>query len=376
MLTSPKSSSFGPLNKVEYRCEATQAKMTMNGTELNSTDEQGLDMRRKILHISFFASALINGPLLILNLNANIFFVFCLMTRKTQQMKQPLTILLGSMVSLTILYVLSVTLRICVSTWVKSIVVDDISDTIVNFLMRGNITSYVWLMFYYHFMIVPFQRALFLWVKNNLRSVICAVLLFDRLMFLGDALFDIPSIIDYSRVSNRTEFPFNTIGISLFSIVNIYIFSCLFIMIFSCFATAHYLNKHMKSLSASDGSLSNPRLHSQIRVTVTGIAQGVLCFLCTICDLVDVMSFHLSPYFVFHIYILNTVFNLYIFGTTINLAVGQTLFRERAVLVWKAVKKRLCTGKSSKDLRPPGNLVTTTSLSIIESSGVDTAMSL
>ncbi|XP_059895254.1 uncharacterized protein LOC132448188 [Gadus macrocephalus] len=333
-------------------------------------------MRRKNLHISFFASALINGPLLILNLNANIFFVFCLMTRKTQQMKQPLTILLGSMVSLTILYVLSVTLRTCVSTWVKSDVADEISDTIVNFLVRGNITSYVWLMFYYHFMIVPFQRALFLWVKNNLRSVICVALLFDRLMFLGDALFDIASIIDDSRVSNQTHSLFNTIGISLFSIVNIYIFSCLFIMIFSCFATAHYLNKHRKSLSAGDGSLSNPRLHSPIRVTVTGILQGVLCFLCVMFNLVAVMSFYLSPYFYFGPLITFTLNNIYISGSTVNLWVGQTLFRERAEHVWKAVKKRLCNGKSSKDLRPPGNQLIMTSLSIIGRSGVDTAISL
>ncbi|CAL8371048.1 unnamed protein product [Arctogadus glacialis] len=90
-------------------------------------------------------------------------------------------------------------------------------------------------------------------------------------------------------------------------------------MMISCFATAHYLNKHMKSLSASDGSLSSPRLHSQIRVTVTGILQGVLCFLCAMQNLLHVMSYFLSSYFSFDYYIHITVINLYILGTTGNL---------------------------------------------------------
>ncbi|XP_059896825.1 uncharacterized protein LOC132449176 [Gadus macrocephalus] len=349
--------------------------MAMDGRELNSTDEPDLD-NRTVLYMSDFAIFSINGPLVILNLMTNIFFGFCLMTRKTQQVKQPLSILLGSIVCCTILYVLSVTLMTCVLEWVKSDVAAMISYTIVLLLMRVNMTSYVWLMFYYHIMIVPSQQVLFLWVKKNIKSVIYVVMLLDSLIFLCDASFEITSSMDYFRFNNGTEFVFIDIGIALVSIVYIYLFLCLFVMMISCFATAHYLNKHMKNLSVSDGSLSNPRLHSQIRVTVTGILQGVLCFLCTICDLVDVMSFYLSPYFEFDVYIHLTAINLYIFGTTINLAVGQTLFRERAVLVWKAVKKRLCKGKSSKDLRPPGNLVTTTSLSIIESSGVDTAMSL
>ncbi|CAL8320909.1 unnamed protein product [Merluccius merluccius] len=83
-------------------------------------------------------------------------------------------------------------------------------------------TSYVWLTFYYYIMIVPSQRTLFLWVKKNIKSVIYVMLFVDS------------------------------------------------------FATAHYLNKHMKSLAASGGSLFNPRLGSQIRVTVTGILQEVL----------------------------------------------------------------------------------------------------
>ena len=103
-------------------------------------------------------------------------------------------------------------------------------------------------------------------------------------------------------------------------------------MMISCFATAHYLNKHTKSLSASDQSLSNPQLHSQIRVTVTGILQGVICFLYVMWNLLDVMSYFLSPFFYFDTNITSAVDNLYTLGTTVNLGVGQTQGKASACL--------------------------------------------
>ena len=293
--------------------------------------------------MSNFAFFFINGPLLVLNLMTNIFFGFCLMTRNTQQVKQPLVILLGSIVSCTILFELSVTFSTCV---LESNIVANITSTIMTFLIHVNTTCNVWLMFYYYLMIVPSQRAIYLWVKKNIKSIIYAMMLFDRLIFLGYASVRSTSIMAYTRVSNGTVFVYDEIEIVFISILNIHIFLCQFFMVIFCFVAAHYLNKHMKSLSASGGSLSNPRFHSQIRVTVTGILQGVLCLLCTLWSLVYGMSYFLLQHFYFDTSILITVVNLYMLASTVNLGVGQTLFRERAVHVWKAVKKRLCTRKS------------------------------
>lgn len=302
--------------------------------------------------MGYFTVFLINGPLLM----ANIFFVFCLMTRKTQQVKQPLMTVLGSMVSFAILYELSVVLMACMFE-VKSEVVQYIFSTIGIFLMRMNMTTYGWLMVYYPIMIVPSQRAFFLWVRKNIKTVIYGGMLLDSLIFLSNALFEITYIIHFSKLYNGAEFAYYVITIMFLSIVNVYMFLRLFGMMISCFTIAHYLNKQMKSLAASGRSLSNPRLHSQIRVTVTGIIQGVLCFLYALWTLLYVMSFFISIYICIDGYFNFAVNNLYFFGTTVNLGVGQTLFRERAVHVWKAVKKRICTGKSSTD-QPPGNLVT------------------
>ncbi|CAL8320903.1 unnamed protein product [Merluccius merluccius] len=152
------------------------------------------------------------------------------------------------------------------------------------------------------------------------------------------------------------------------------IFQGVLSFIYGLFATAHYLNKHMKSLAASGGSLFNPRLGSQIRVTVTGILQGVLYCLYGVWAIVDAVVFNFSPYFLFGPSITQTVINLYFLGTTVNLWVRQTLFRERAVHVWKAVKNRFGTGKTSEDLGPDENKLTT--LAAIESTGVNTAVSM
>ncbi|KAJ3580966.1 hypothetical protein NHX12_017233 [Muraenolepis orangiensis] len=134
-------------------------------------------------------------------------------------------------------------------------------------------TSCVWLMFYYYVMIVPSQRAIIRWVKKNIKSVIYVMLFGDRLLFLGHAAYEITTTLD-TPYSNGTGLALQAIQIVELSIHNGYILLCLCVITLSSFATAHYLSKHMKSLAASDGSLFNPRLRSQIRVTITGILQG------------------------------------------------------------------------------------------------------
>lgn len=331
MLPTPQSSSPGPFDEVGGGTgetpQAIQAKMTMPERETNSTGDQRVAFR-----LSYFSFISINGPLIVLNLTANLFFVFCLTTCKRQRVKQPLKILLGSIVFYAIQYLLTVIFGSYAYKWLDSSVVSW-TFPILQFMILVNMTSYVWLMFYYYIMIVPSQRALLVWVKKNIKSVIYIVLFFERLLFFGYTSGQITLYLDNSTYFNQSQLVFS---LTSFSIVQLYIILCLCLMMFSSFATAHYLNKHMKSLAASGGS---PRLRSQIRVTVTGILQGVLYFFYIMWSLVDVMP---STILSMDFSIFYTATCLYILGTTVNLGVGQALFRERAVHVWKAVRKRLC----------------------------------
>uniref|UniRef100_A0A8B9RNY4 Taste receptor type 2 n=1 Tax=Astyanax mexicanus TaxID=7994 RepID=A0A8B9RNY4_ASTMX len=97
----------------------------------------------------------------------------------------------------------------------------------------------------------------------------------------------------------------------------------------SC-ATVLYLWKHIKSMKDGSSTISSPHLKKQMRVTITGIAQAVLYFLCAIWTSLDAL-FRIKLPIVFDMdrHILCTVICFYSFGTTINVCVGQTMLRQR-----------------------------------------------
>ncbi|CAL8371053.1 unnamed protein product [Arctogadus glacialis] len=190
---------------------------------------------------------------------ANIFLVFCLMNRKTQQLKQPSTILLIHGFLYNTLFIIFYFDDLCFGmgriicscshnlcncdlpdAWEhdqgrSQDIIIPVASSVVSSGQSGphlatplNMTTYVWLMFYYYIMIVPSQRALFLWVKKNIKSVIYVLMLLDGVIFLCDASFKMTYIIVYSRFYNGTEFVHTENYIALFSIVSINMFLCLF----------------------------------------------------------------------------------------------------------------------------------------------------
>uniref|UniRef100_A0AAY4D4Z0 Taste receptor type 2 n=1 Tax=Denticeps clupeoides TaxID=299321 RepID=A0AAY4D4Z0_9TELE len=97
-------------------------------------------------------------------------------------------------------------------------------------------------------------------------------------------------------------------------------------MSISSIATVRYLRHHMKNMEVSGTSFSSPRIRSQMRVTITGIVQEVLYFLCSLWVTIDISFFQRKvSTFDPNSNILMTVFCLYSFGTTINLGVGHKM---------------------------------------------------
>uniref|UniRef100_A0AAR2L9I8 Taste receptor type 2 n=1 Tax=Pygocentrus nattereri TaxID=42514 RepID=A0AAR2L9I8_PYGNA len=95
-------------------------------------------------------------------------------------------------------------------------------------------------------------------------------------------------------------------------------------MLTSSCATVLYLRRHMKNMKES--SRSSPHLHSQMRVTITGIIQTLLYFLCSVWLVICDSAFELTnSYFDADRYVLCTVITLYSFGTNINLGVGHDI---------------------------------------------------
>ncbi|XP_034059859.1 uncharacterized protein LOC117538358 [Gymnodraco acuticeps] len=111
--------------------------------------------------------------------------------------------------------------------------------------------------------------------------------------------------------------------------VMIHFFFCLCVMVMSSLCTVVYLCGHMRRMVANGQPVSHPRLRSQVRVTVTGILQGVLYLICsawTLYEFLPLAFIHPTTHF--------TVINLYMSGTTVALGVGQAVFRQRAADIW------------------------------------------
>ncbi|XP_046869761.1 uncharacterized protein LOC124462202 [Hypomesus transpacificus] len=310
------------------------------------------------LTMSTLSFSVINWPLCVCNIIANSFFAFCIICRTSNNdgPKQPVKILLNSLVFCNTVYLLFL-------IGFKFVDHDDgdvkllyVTLGILYYTVSTSMSTSVWLAFFYFTQIVPVKRAFFIWVKKNMKSIIYAVLVFDRLFFLFE--LTVKLVLQCSSpwtgptnynvtLSNVTDddngspnsFSRSTlihVYIVCLALEFIYVFFCLCVMMGSCFTTACYLQRHIRSLSAT-GCVSS-RLDSQIRVTITGILQGVLFLLCQVYLFSSFFTTVFSNVTI-HVYFSFTVVSIYVTGTTINLGVGQTLFRQRAVYVCSKISK-------------------------------------
>ena len=300
-------------------------------------------MERQMVTLAELPFLFINGPLVFFNLAANIFYARCLIFPKDgQKLKQPLKILLDCLVGCSVIYFVSFATTFG-ALMVQEIVVFWVSWMILLFYVYLSVSSSVWLNFYYYIQIVPSQRAHLIWVKRNIRLVIYTVLLSDTVFFLFcDATNALKEIYRELTVINGTWTEVHPDELYSVSEVNFYVvklhtLGCLFIMTFSSFSTARYLHRHVKSVSKG-GSISSRRIRRQVRVTISGIFQGLLYFLYGTYYFFDSFTYKFSNHFIISGEISFTVTSLYISGTTINLGIGQTTFRQRAADVWKALK--------------------------------------
>lgn len=217
-------------------------------------------------------------------------------------------------------------------------------------------TTSVWLSFFYYTQIVPSQRALFTWVKRNIKSIIYWGLFGDRMFFMfqfavratgefyssgkgptnstgftstnGTANVSPKKVLlnNTTTLANATDAASITVLLHTLiasqSLKIIYVLFGLCVMVGSSCATVCYLHRHMKSMKEIGSPFSSPRLHSQMRVTIAGILQGILFFFTALWIFIHYLSN-------FDDKTLYTVISLYMFGTTLNLGIGQAVFRQR-----------------------------------------------
>lgn len=322
-----------------------------------------------VLHLGEECFLWLNSTLIFFSLAANIFYACCLIfpLHSGPRLKQPLRTLLGYLVWCCIMYCGSLPLLYWLSHEDQTF--ETLSWIFVPLFMYCSMTSYSRLNLFYYVQIVPHKRAVLVWLKKHIRPVIYVSLLFDGTLVLLDAIWNIVfTTTDFTYV-NGTEHDFHGLYISslvFFVSSKVHIFMCLCVMAVSSFRTAHYLLRHMRNMEQSGSSFYTPRIKSHIRITISGISQGVLYILYGTFYFIDVFTLMFSPdfYFTYQVYL--TVSSVYIFGTTVNLGIGQTLFRKGAAGVWMAIKTLGVVATVTNDMKlhssqvTPDKLVTVT----------------
>nr|XP_046259496.1 taste receptor type 2 member 1-like [Scatophagus argus] len=298
--------------------------------------------------MDFLTSCLVNGPLVFLNFLANAFFLFCMVCPlHGEKIKQPLKLLLWTFIYCTVTYMISVLINFCV-TYAPLMLA---SYTVFVFSLSTHMTTSVWLNFFYYAQIVPARRATFIWIKKNIKSVIFFAWLVDKMFCSLDVcvvLADYIALLNYRShaLSYNITMHDDTIYLEIPSFQQdvIAILICfmrakfiisLCIMVLSSGSTVVYLCKHMQRMVANGQPFSCPRFKSQLRVTTTGLLQGVLFVICAMFTVYkyfsqDILTGSQSGYSFTHF----TVINVYMVGTTFSLGAGQSVFRQRAEDMW------------------------------------------
>ncbi|KAJ0070126.1 hypothetical protein NL108_002441 [Boleophthalmus pectinirostris] len=284
-------------------------------------------------------SRIINGLLLFFILIINLFYAFCLIFPPgIGQRKQPLTVLLTNQILCIVSYCASFSI---LELFSQHTVFISIFRFILFYTVDYSMAGYVWLNFYYYIQIVPAQSALFHWVKRNIKSTIYVLLSIDVFVTIISRIN-----IFVSYVTEISGFHLNkTAGTSdikqsdrfSFCMIMMHYTAMLCVTMMSSLSTVCYLHKHMKNIRKLGISISATRLRSQMRVTITGMFQGVLFFFYVSYLLCNGFTAMFSDFFL-GARITLTITSFFISGTTVTLGIGQNVFRQKIVDMYKVLK--------------------------------------
>ena len=284
---------------------------------------------------------LINMPSTIFSFLVNTFFMFCMVCpRHGQQIKQPLKLLLGTLICCTITCMMSFLVHIFMMTGGYTDLML-IPYLVYAYTFLTSMSSSVWLNFFFYAQIVPAQRAVFIWIKKNIKPVIYCLWLFDKMLNLLNVCTVLIDQLTFSHfISGDISYNFtiyndttdlqmdsslkNVYSISLY-ILGAYTIFSLCVMVLSSGSTVFYLCKHMCRMVANGQPPSCSLFRSQVRVTITGILQGILYVFCTTWSIYCYLFWDRSSSILSDV----IAINLYTVGTTFNLGAGQREFRQR-----------------------------------------------
>ncbi|TKS67363.1 hypothetical protein D9C73_001313 [Collichthys lucidus] len=234
------------------------------------------DRKNYLISVSVY----LNGLLLILTFMTNLFFIFCLVCPlHGERIKQPLKFLLGSLICSTTVYLTASFVLSFYGIKPETNNPADISLLVVSSMLYASMASSVWLNFFYYTQIVPAQRALFIWIKKNIKPIIYGSWLFERIYSLFEVTIwalersHCPDNYNLTMDPDTHEDDKCLEDILLPHVFSIRFSVCLCIMLMSSGSTVVYLCRHVRRMMATGLPLSCPMFRNQLRVAVTGVVQ-------------------------------------------------------------------------------------------------------
>lgn len=294
---------------------------------------------------------LIMLPLSGINLCANSFFIYCLISNR-HRLRQPLKMLLSVLAWCSIAFVV----HLVITHQRLSDVVDSRNHLvwmIGAFIIHSSMTCSVWLSFYYYIQVVPNLSAVLMWAKRNIKSFTYGIFLFNEIVIACGASLNFSAMYLQTctpGASNCTNHGVQEdVLMATSNLVLIFIKAhILWGMALTgvCnYSMGLYLLRHIKSLTREGFAASV--VHGQLRVAVTGFLQGAFFLISGLFYFLDTLSFEYSEQFKFGPLMSLTFSILYVTGTTTSLALGQAIFRQGVADAWEALTapcKRLNLG--------------------------------
>lgn len=290
----------------------------------------------------------VNMSATVFNILTNAFYIVCLVRPfQGETPKQPLKLLLWTMVCCTLSFQASVLVLFFLVNGSIGFMMSIFGMFL--FSLSTNMTTAVWLNFFYFIQIVPLKSPVFLWIKRNHKATIYCIWVVEKLIVgitvSSIVLFDISvfsHISDLMSINTTVtgDIVFNKLPSHLINLAQatlimneVYFTICLFTMSLSSLSTAIYLSRHLRQMAFKVRSCSLFR--SQVRVTVTGILQEALYVLLATWTLSHYMFYDIVAGPIAYMTLANiSIINFYMMGTSVNLGMGQAVFRQRAVDLW------------------------------------------
>ncbi|TRY60717.1 hypothetical protein DNTS_016448 [Danionella cerebrum] len=296
--------------------------------------------------------AVITSPLCFTATIFNFFFFFCLLRPASGvTLRNPIRFLLIIVLLNSTSLQLDIALTIVMLLSKSPFWLQTVSRALIYQFFCGNFTCNAWISIFYYMSIVPQHHPILVWIKRNLRVVLYIgftvnqiFLVFSLSMGAVTYFLITPLEVNLTSLNSSSQAAIFESELYLFHFANFcYLLYCtcpLVTLVVSWGRTFLYLREHMKKMSQSSESFSQPQQKSQMRVTVTGMVQAAL-FLPSSLWTVAASILYLTDLFEIvdpNRFITLTFCSASSLGNLLCFGFSQSVFRQRLVSVFKKQK--------------------------------------